>query len=55
MSPGAALSTKQPIEPEHYQDFAFTDEEKGWNYIPAGFDKIEDWIEFIKQVKNARR
>lgn len=40
--------TPQPIEPEHYRDFEYIDEEKGWVHIPAGFENIEEWVEFIK-------
>jgi hypothetical protein len=32
--------TPQPVEPEHYADFDFTPEEKGWNHIPAGFASL---------------
>ena len=41
--------TPQPKEPEHYKDFKYPAEEKGWVYIPAGFENIEEWIEFTKQ------
>ena len=47
--------TPQPIEPEHYKDFEHTDEEKGWVHIPAGFETIEEWFEFIKETRNAQQ
>lgn len=47
--------TPQPKEPEHYQDFAFSDEDKGWTHIPAGFDTIEQWIEFVAETKEAQQ
>jgi hypothetical protein len=33
--------TPQPTEPEHFQDFEYTPEEKGWTHPPAGFESIE--------------
>ena len=42
-------TTPAPKEPEHYRDFAFSDREKGWVHIPAGFSSIEEWIEHLKQ------
>lgn len=33
--------TPQPVVPDHYQDFDFTPEEKGWIHIPAGFNSLE--------------
>jgi len=36
--------TPQPIEPEHYQDFDFTPEEKGWLHLPAGYTSIEEYL-----------
>nr|NJM04760.1 hypothetical protein [Desulfobacula sp.] len=40
--------TPQPKEPDHFQDFDDTPDEKGWVYIPAGFETIEEWIDYIK-------
>ena len=42
-------TTPTPIEPEHYRDFAFTDQEKGWVHIPAGFSSAEEWIDHLKR------
>ncbi|UEG49707.1 hypothetical protein LK994_13780 [Ferruginibacter lapsinanis] len=36
--------TPQPVIPDRIADFDFTDEEKGWVYIPPGFETIEDYI-----------
>jgi len=33
--------TPQPTEPEHFQDFKYTPDEKGWIHTPAGFESIE--------------
>ena len=35
--------TPQPIVPEHYADFEFSEEDKGWNHIPAGYSSVEDY------------
>jgi hypothetical protein len=35
--------TPQPIEPDHYADFAFSEEDKGWTHIPAGYSSVEDY------------
>jgi hypothetical protein len=35
--------TPQPIEPEHYADFEFSEEDKGWNHVPAGYASIEEY------------
>ncbi|MBL7971494.1 MAG: hypothetical protein JNL03_08235 [Prolixibacteraceae bacterium] len=35
--------TPQPIIPDRIQDFDFTDEERGWDYIPPGFETIEEY------------
>jgi hypothetical protein len=35
--------TPQPIVPHRIADFDFTDEERGWDYIPPGFETIEDY------------
>lgn len=38
--------TPQPIEPEHYIDFAYTPEERGWLHTPAGYHSVEAyWAE----------
>ena len=37
-------TTPQPIEPEHYKDFDFTNEERGWVHIPAGYSTIGEWL-----------
>jgi hypothetical protein len=49
------LVTPQPKEPEHYQDFEPSEEDRGWTHIPAGFETIEEWIEFVAKTKNAHR
>lgn len=33
--------TPQPIVPEHYVDFSFTPEERGWAHTPAGYPTLE--------------
>lgn len=40
--------TPQPIEPEHFEDFAFTPEDKGWLHVPAGFQSIEEYMKSRK-------
>jgi hypothetical protein len=35
--------TPQPIVSEHFEDFAYTPEERGWLYVPAGFASLEDY------------
>lgn len=35
--------TPQPREPDHYADFAFSEEDKGWNHVPAGYNSVEDY------------
>ncbi|WP_309384648.1 hypothetical protein [Cerasicoccus frondis] len=47
--------TPQPVEPEHYQDFEPSDEDRGWVHIPAGFKNIEEWMGFIKQERSAQQ
>ena len=44
-------STPQPLEPEHYQDFEYTPEEKGWIHIPAGFESIEAYLKYLSNSK----
>jgi hypothetical protein len=36
-------TTPQPKEPEHFADFDYSPEEKGWTTIPAGFKSREDY------------
>lgn len=36
-------TTPQPNEPEHYEDFAFTPDDKGWVMVPVGFKSREDY------------
>lgn len=36
-------ATPEPIMPEHYHDFDYTPEEKGWIHIPAGYNSIEEY------------
>ena len=43
--------TPQPLEPDYFDDFAYTPEEKGWIHIPAGFNSIEDYMEYIRSSK----
>ena len=40
--------TPQPPIPDHIRDFDFTDEDRGWVYIPPGFATIEDYIASLK-------
>jgi len=35
--------TPQPVEPDHFADFAYTPEDKGWVYAPAGFKSAEEY------------
>ena len=35
--------TPQPPIPDRIRDIDFTDEDRGWIYIPPGFDTIEDY------------
>lgn len=37
--------TRQPLEPEHYADFAYTPEEKGWVHVPAGYSSLDEYIQ----------
>ncbi|WP_259754014.1 hypothetical protein [Pseudomonas sp. GCEP-101] len=38
--------TPQPVEPDHYVDFAYTPEERGWIHPPAGYSSVEEyWAE----------
>lgn len=43
-------TTPQPLEPEHYRDFEYTPEEKGWTHIPAGFDSIEAYLKYMRVI-----
>jgi hypothetical protein len=36
-------TTPQPVEPEHYEDFAYSPEDKAWDHVPAGFDSLEEY------------
>lgn len=40
-------STPEPIMPEHYDDFAYTPEERGWLYPPAGFNSPDEFQAYI--------
>ena len=46
-------STPGPLEPEEYEDFAFTPEDKGWLHAPAGFASIADYQSYIAQRKES--
>jgi hypothetical protein len=35
--------TPQPIVPDHYADFEFSEEDKGWTHVPAGYPSVEDY------------
>lgn len=39
----------QPIVPEHFEDFAFTPEDKGWTHIPAGFSSVKEYRRVTKK------
>ena len=43
--------TPQPPIPDRIQDFDYTKEERGWLYIPAGFDSIEEFLSSISGQK----
>jgi hypothetical protein len=40
--------TLQPVLPEDFYDFEPSEEDNGWNHIPAGFSSIEDYIDSIR-------
>jgi hypothetical protein len=40
----------QPNVPDRIKDFDFDDEEKGWVYIPPGFDTIEDYLNSLPKI-----
>ncbi|MCT4637459.1 MAG: hypothetical protein N4A72_07105 [Bacteroidales bacterium] len=35
--------TPQPILPDRISDFDYTDEDQGWDYVPPGFETIEEY------------
>lgn len=35
--------TPQPVEPDHYRDFAYSPEDQGWHHTPAGFGSVESY------------
>lgn len=37
--------TPQPVIPERLQETDFTHQDRGWVYIPPGFDSFDDWLE----------
>lgn len=43
--------TPQPAEPEDYQDFTPTNEDRGWVHIPAGFKTIDEWLAYIGKTR----
>ncbi len=43
--------TPQPKIPDRISDFDFTDEERGWIYIPPGYDTIEDYLKTLKDIE----
>lgn len=42
--------TPQPKTPDRIMDFDYTDEDRGWVYIPHGFDSIEDYLNSLKEI-----
>jgi hypothetical protein len=44
------MVTPQPKLPAGWEDFEFSDEDRGWNHIPAGFASVEDWRVHMKEV-----
>ena len=42
--------TPQPILPDRIADFEYTEEERGWVYIPPGFKTIEEYINSLKNI-----
>jgi hypothetical protein len=45
--------TPQPIIPEHYKDFAYTNVERGWHHIPAGFPSLKAYRKWFRQMKSS--
>jgi hypothetical protein len=43
--------TPQPIIPDRIADFDFTDEERGWDYLPPGFETIEEYRTVFEAIK----
>ena len=41
--------TPQPPEPEHFRDFEYSDKDRGWHYIPGGYESIGDYTADRKQ------
>ena len=41
--------TPQPKVPEHYVDFEFTEEDKGWTPVPAGYKSVEEYRENFRR------
>jgi len=47
--------TPQPIEPEGFEDFAYTYEERGWEHVPAGFSSLKAYRRWFRQNKSIKR
>jgi hypothetical protein len=47
--------TPQPQEPDHIRDFEYTPEDRGWVYIPAGFESIEDYLRNVTEKEDAKK
>ncbi len=43
--------TPQPKEPEHFCDFEYTPEDRGWVYIPVGFESVEDYMNNLTEKR----
>jgi len=42
--------TPQPNVPDYIADFDYTGEERGWVYVPPGFETIEDYIKSLDSL-----
>jgi len=47
--------TPQPLEPDYYEDFDYSPEEKGWIHTPAGFDSIESYQAYYRDIQNGKK
>lgn len=44
--------TPQPAIPDRIRDFDFTYEDRGWVYVPPGFDSIEEYTTSLSQERS---
>lgn len=40
--------TPQPEVPERIRDFDFSDEDRGWTHVPAGFASVHEYSEWLR-------